>query len=488
MTDLMASGPNPGATYTIAPPTDPGVYHEDRLVVTTVSGVSTSQMFRVYGATFDSLSGTWSYVGATAAYATVQNPNGSIHYFTYSGTNGWPTSAWQGSDNNTIYNAVDFGATAGGSASVNTGALIALFTGMVNATASAGLGGGVARIPQYNFPVNATPTGLPVPPDASGGGGCIIEGLGTGGQSTPNMAFHFSINDPLVAGPFIFLNCSGAHTSGGTYFRNLAFNWNGPGYFNDVCLSLHLWNALADSCTFTNTPCAAYIQGLASGLRNCTIDYGEGLHTTFSTTAIWLSGINCEISGPSEMLGKNLNTTGTCISIGGGPPNCNLNVLRNLHIYQWSYGIDYSDINNTGISSGTQQNLIDGCDVDVQNTAILLRPNTAGGMFGMIFDQKFTNNIFTKGQNSTNGEPIVLIDSNGGTATNIDQISLIDNTIYSNVTSNELYSGEAQTNQYGVQIGTWGAVSIVGGRISQCGRPWAAMVRRTSAFRATPPR
>jgi hypothetical protein len=85
MADLMASGTDPGTTYTISPPTDPGVYHEDRVVVTTVSGISTTQMFRVYGATLGTLG--WTYVDASTAYATVQNPDGSIHYLTYSGTN-----------------------------------------------------------------------------------------------------------------------------------------------------------------------------------------------------------------------------------------------------------------------------------------------------------------------------------------------------------------------------------------------------------------
>jgi len=59
MGDLMASGTNPGSTYTITP-LDPGVYHEDRVVVTTVSGISTTQMFRVYGATLVA-SDSWAF-------------------------------------------------------------------------------------------------------------------------------------------------------------------------------------------------------------------------------------------------------------------------------------------------------------------------------------------------------------------------------------------------------------------------------------------
>ena len=129
--DLGASGTNPGTTYTILPTSDPGVYHEDRVVVTAVGSTYVTQMFRVYGATF--LDGTWTYVGASTAYATVQNQDGSIHYFTYSGPTGWTTSEWEGSDNNTVYNAVDFGVTAGGSASDNATALGLLFTALTDA-------------------------------------------------------------------------------------------------------------------------------------------------------------------------------------------------------------------------------------------------------------------------------------------------------------------------------------------------------------------
>jgi hypothetical protein len=98
MADLMASGTNPGTTYTISPVTDPGVYHEDRMVVTEVApSTYVTQMFRVYGATFES--GAWEFNPSTVstAYATVQNPDGSIHYYSYSGATGWTTPEWEGS-------------------------------------------------------------------------------------------------------------------------------------------------------------------------------------------------------------------------------------------------------------------------------------------------------------------------------------------------------------------------------------------------------
>jgi hypothetical protein len=467
MSDLIASGQDPGTQY--QPSETDGVYHEDREV--TVAGGPGSQMFRVYGAKYDSTLDTWTLQsGVSVAYATVQNPDGSIHYFTQSDPSGWGPLDWQGSSNNTVYNAVDFGApplSASGSASDNTLALGSLLSAL-NAPAT-GNQGGYAWIPQFQFPVNASDAGLPVPP------GVIMQGLGTGGQSGAAY-YHFSISDPGESGPYTFFSLDAVHTSGGTYFRNIAFEWNSAAYALDTVLYLHYFNGGADSCTFSGCATAAYIQGLGIGFRNCTINYSEGnIPVPFNFTAILLSGINCEISGPSEFNGKNLEgATTACISIGGkdNPTNCNLNKVRSLHITGWNYGIDYSDINGSGISSNTADNVIEDCVVDSINTCVNLQPASSSGQ---IFNQEFSNNTFTKSQDSTTAGPIVFIDSNSGTATNIDQISLIDNTIYSNVTGGsgqggmDEHTGSALTNQYGVQIGTCAAVSIVGGRISQCG-------------------
>jgi hypothetical protein len=152
-------------------------------------------------------------MGVSTAYATVQNPDGSIHYFTYSGSAPWPTSAWQGSDNNTVYNGVDYGMADGGSASDNTAALASLFTAMGPATPPA-LGGGSGWIPQYNFPVNtALALNAPV--------GAIFQGLGTGGSASHGgvPAFHFSISDVGAVAASTFITTNGAHTSGGHFSR-----------------------------------------------------------------------------------------------------------------------------------------------------------------------------------------------------------------------------------------------------------------------------
>ena len=87
--------------------------------------------------------------------------------------------------------------------------------------------GGRAFIPQQNFPVHASSTGYTVPDqcdiDGSGGGGALGSTLGSA-------FFHFIITPTGGAGGSVFLNCTDAgggagHTSGGMYFRSLAFQW-----------------------------------------------------------------------------------------------------------------------------------------------------------------------------------------------------------------------------------------------------------------------
>ena len=156
MGNLTASGGYPFVQW--QPSEGNKVWHTDQEFA---DSSGNSYMFRIYNAEYDTNSGTWHTLttGVSNAYATVQNPDGSIHYYW---NNGVTTNfSWVGSGNNTIYNAVDFGTTAGGSASANTTALASLFTAMATATAPA-LVGGSAFIPQYNFPVNASLSTAPL--------------------------------------------------------------------------------------------------------------------------------------------------------------------------------------------------------------------------------------------------------------------------------------------------------------------------------------
>ncbi len=441
------------------------VFHTDQ-EVTDTSG--NSHMFRTYNAQYNPLNvPPWGlFNNSLPAYATVQNPDGSIHYYTNpSGATSWTT--WAGSDNNTVYNAVDFGMTVGGIASANTTALSSLFT-VMNAP-TVGNQGGYAWIPQLQFPVNAIPSGTGVPAGIAVPPGVIMQALGTGGYDSGEQYYHFLISDGSTTVPSTLFYLSASHTSGGTYFRNIAFQWVNAQYALDTVLYLNYFNAGADGCTFNGCTTAVNIQGLAVGLRNCTINYQpSNIPVPPNFTAILLAGINCEISGPSEFNGANLNgTTTACISIGGSSPEaCNLNTIRELHITGWNYGIDYSDINGTGIGSQTVENSIESCHIECINSCVNLQPSSSAGS---IFDQTFSNNTINKSQDSTNGAPIVFIDSKGGAASNIGPVTLVNNMIFSNVTDDIHHSGMAQLNQYGVQIGTCESVSIIGGQISQVG-------------------
>jgi hypothetical protein len=118
-TDLRAYGLNPGTEYapTNAFPPPPGsIYTEDRQV-TLPSGPGT-QVYRTLNAYFQQSPKTWTRVdNSVPAYSNVQNPDGSIHFYTLNTT----TGQWEGSGNNAVFNAVDYGmSTAPGGLTIRT--------------------------------------------------------------------------------------------------------------------------------------------------------------------------------------------------------------------------------------------------------------------------------------------------------------------------------------------------------------------------------
>ena len=133
MGNVPVNGPYPAVQYepTESPPTGIPVYHEDREV--TLSVVIGSQMFRTYNAQFTSGIGWELNNNGLAAYATVQNPDGSIHYFTMPAGSA-PWTSWAGSGNNAVYNAVDFGLVSGtGLSQTQRAANVAAIQNAVNA-------------------------------------------------------------------------------------------------------------------------------------------------------------------------------------------------------------------------------------------------------------------------------------------------------------------------------------------------------------------
>ncbi len=257
MGDLMASGANPGSTYTITVG-DPGVYHEDRVVVNTVGlEAPITQMFRVYGATL-AAPDTWEFVGVgvTTAYATVQNPDGSIHYFTYSGSSPWTTSAWQGSGNNNVYNAVDYGlSTTDPSGGINNTAALS------NAIAAAiDAGGGTIVIPAGQFQLSG-----PIPISPGSGVGIIIAGVS--GQT--------ELEQQAVENIF---NVTGAGGGQGVRFRDLRLSFASQTAISAPMIAINVLTSDAVTCErvyFHNCPTAfqTEIHCEFCGLLDCWIDY-----------------------------------------------------------------------------------------------------------------------------------------------------------------------------------------------------------------------
>jgi hypothetical protein len=87
-------------------------------------------MWRTYNAQFLPGTAVWSIPNTSLpSYATVQNPDGSIHYYTWDRT----TSQWVGSGNNAVYNAVDYGLSTGDMTGVdNQAALQAVVDAVIN--------------------------------------------------------------------------------------------------------------------------------------------------------------------------------------------------------------------------------------------------------------------------------------------------------------------------------------------------------------------
>lgn len=487
--NIIASGSYPYVQF--QPSETSGVQHTDQ-EFTDSNG--NSYLFRTYNAQYDSSITAWKTLpgGGSNAYATVQNPDGSIHYYWNGGSSPWTT--WLGSGNNTVYNTVDYGLTAGGSTSVNNAALNSLFTALTSAPGAA-LKGGFVRIPQYNFPVVAvipvagSGMGIAVPDQA------IIQGLGTGGQGLAGANYHFTISDPGGAASALFV-AEGSHSIGGTEFRNLAFDWNSPAsYAGDTAINVGFAATLVYRCTFTDCPTAVNFAGytstsspdaLGSIMRECQVKYNSG---PANATCVVLAGQQTGIMGPSILNCQGVGAGGpagcTGVAIGGGVMTNEHNVIDSVHFTSWATCVDYADINGAivnGSHSGCQHTTIANCEMDGQGigsthphagACINLTTNTSSGN---IYDQKIVGNALYLSQNSTNSNPVVLIDTGalgpggvGGPNTNVSSIDLIGNLIFSNITSSGGNTGVAQPNTYGIQINAGDSIRVIGGKIGNMG-------------------
>jgi hypothetical protein len=224
--------------------------------------------------------GSWKSIDNTKpSYATVQNPDGSTSYFTQPATSSsWPTSAWLGSDDHSVYNAVDYGLsvndTSGGAN--NQAALQEAVTAAINAS------GGTVFIPAGSYAIAGTVS---------------ISGLNGGLLITGSSAGTTLIQQ--TGGADIFdVTASGNPAEFGIRFRDTTFQYK-SGIASGGC-AINLISGVADvtaeDCGFVNCWMALYAGSgtgsggvVHSGLVRCTISQNE----YSSSTQVTLAGPEC---------------------------------------------------------------------------------------------------------------------------------------------------------------------------------------------------
>jgi len=284
--------------------------------------------------------------------------------------------------------------------------------------------GGTAFIPQGSFQVTASSSGFSVPDQ------CNVIGSGGGGPSTGGGAsnfFHFIVSPPAgETAPSTFLNCDFAHTCGGKFFRNLAFEW-GTTTYADICISTasgNAWNTRAINCTFTNCPVAFNASGLSCGMEQCTVQYntgpaGNGPTGSGAFASVVLGGSQCYIAGPGEYLqptqagitppSTNPPTDTCCISFQSGLEH---GIVSDLHISHFSYGITY------GINSHNTifHCVITNVEFSVFNTCVYMQPSDS---HGTIYDQKYIGCVFSLENDSTQTSSLVYVSAIGGSVNDV---------------------------------------------------------------------
>lgn len=308
-------------------------------------------------------------------------------------------------------------------------------TNMFGAMTAASPIGGKAFIAQKNYGVHATTAGFTVPDQ------CDIDGSGGGGTPGPTGGtafFHFVISRSGT-GDLKFLNCvdaggGGGHTSGGKYFRSLAFQWGTTTHQNDVCIHGGTWNTRAVNCTFTDCPRAFEAADLNCALEQCTINYTQGPGTT---KAVILAGPQCGVIGPGQFSQTSPFSSGpancTCISV----ESAQHSVISDMQLYEWSIGVDFSQ------AEGTRFTQITNCDIECCQTALNIQLPTSASL--VTAGIKVTACALAKASDSNDPSPIVKIDANGNAVTLLNDIALINCAVFN------MYAS-APSGQHGLQI------------------------------------
>ena len=448
MADLIASGPDPGTQY--QPSETDSVFHEDREV--TLTGGPGSQMFRAYNAHFNSNLGTWGLEDSSLpAYATVQNPDGSIHYFSMP-ANSSPWTTWAGSGNNTVYNAVDYGMVAG--TGVSQTQQQANVTALQNAVNAAIATGGSVTIPAGAYELSGTVT-LP-----NVQGGLVIRGESTGTTSAPS-AGTILVQQGIPTGPAtpnqavdtFQLTGDGNPSQWGIRFRDLTIQYasgltiptSGAAAIN--CIS-GVADTTAENCAFVGCP-----QAFAAGSSKA------GLHCGLIACTVWQNQysntIQVLLSGPESfvlytelyqvpMAPPHNGPTGcTGIAVHNGAEGCRID---GCHISDFYTGIS--------IAEGSVSTYIVNCEIDAAVALNIVPATSAGTIYGVFA----TACTFAMLQSYTPLTPTsgVFIDTNGGPNDNVEGILLTNCLAYG-------------YENAGLQINQGQSITVIGGKYSSNG-------------------
>lgn len=310
--------------------------------------------------------------------------------------------------------------------------------------------GGLAFVPQLPYAtVQASAAGFSVPDQ------CNIVGSGGGGSGgTPY--YHFTVD--FTSGSLFFSCSSTNYTSGGTYFRSLAFKGINVSV-GDTCIDAVTNNCRAYNCTFTDIPTAFYAQGNGCALEQCTIAY----YQVKGTKAVVISGAQCGIFGPGEIFQGAGNNPPKCtgISIEGAEHT----VIANVHISDWNIGVDFSQV------PGAQYTQVTNCEAQCWQSALNIQlpmsvDETTTGI-------KITSCMLSKSTTTTESTPAVLVDPQNNLNAQLSDITLIDCTVFSYAAS----SGA----QHGLQIIGGSNIKIIGGTYSNNGSGGGAGIAITGA-------
>lgn len=325
-----------------------------------------------------------------------------------------------------------------------TGALGGMFAAMNPGPYATG---GRAFIPQQSFAVNATSSGLTVPDQ------CVIDGSGAGGilVSEGGSSFYHFVVTPVGPGASTFLTSttSDFYTFGGIYFQSLAFQWGTSSNAKDTCIYAGVLNVRAINCTFTDCPRAFNAQSLSGTLEQCTINYTVSAPN--STKAVVLGGPQCGVIGPGQFSQTSPGSGGatgcTCISI----EEAEHPVVSGIQIVDWTIGIDLSQMQNTRFAQITD------CEIECWQTAVNIQiPATASKTTAGI---EVAGCALAKASDSDDGNPIVVISANGLSNTLLNDIGLIDCTVFN-------MAADAPLSQHGLEIASGSNIRIIGGTYS----------------------